>query len=421
MRTPAGRPARSDVAISGMGAVTPAGCTTEELWTAVSAGRSLAADLTHFDVAQHRIRIGCRVRGLTDVDRDHPWQRVLASKDAQRLDPFARDGLAAALAAHADAGLPEASPARCAIVVGNAVGGRTTGDLESVNFAARGPQGVRPLMPLMTMPNAAAAQIALQLGWHGPALTVSTTCASGADAIGLGAAMLRDHRADIVIAGGCEATLTPITLAGFGNLNAASTRTDAATACRPFDESRDGFVMGEGAAFVVLERAEDARARGVRPHGLVAGYAATSDAYHLSAPHPEGAFAADAMSGALIDAGLAPADVAHVNAHGTATVHNDRAEAAALAKVFGPYGLPVTASKGVIGHLIGAAGAVELVVAVLSMNAGAVPPTANHTRTEPEMEIDVVHGVPRPVALGPALTNSFGFGGHNSSLVVTPA
>ncbi|WP_069170712.1 beta-ketoacyl-[acyl-carrier-protein] synthase family protein [Streptomyces griseus] len=421
MRTPAERPARTAVAISGMGAVTPAGCTTGELWAAVSAGRSLAVGLTHFDTTHHRIRIGCRVRGLTDGGPDRSWQRALASKAAQRLDPFARYGLAAALAAHADAGLPEASAARCAVVVGNAVGGRTTSDAESVSFAERGPQGVRPMMPLMTMPNAAAAQIALQLGWHGPALTVSTTCASGADAIGLGAAMLRDHRADLVIAGGCEATLTPITLAGFGNLNAASTRTDAATACRPFDESRDGFVMGEGAAFVVLERAEDARARGARVHGHVAGYAATSDAYHLSAPHPDGAFAADAMSGALADAGLVPADIAHVNAHGTATVHNDRAEAAALAKVFGPYGPPVTASKGVLGHLIGAAGAVELVVAVLSMNAGEVPPTANHTRTEPEMEIDVVHGSSRTVAPGPALTNSFGFGGHNSSLVVTPA
>lgn len=422
MRTQAGHPARPDVAISGMGVVTPAGCTTEELWAAVRAGRSLAVGLTHFDTGRHRIRIGCRVRGLTDGDGpDEHWRTVLAGKAAQRLDPFARYGLAAALAAHADAGLPEAPAARCAIVVGTAVGGRTTSDLESLNYADRGPQGVRPLMPLMTMPNAAAAQLALQLGWHGPALTVSTTCASGADAIGLGAAMLRDDRADIVIAGGCEATLTPVTLAGFGNLNAASTRTDAATACRPFDESRDGFVMGEGAAFVVLERAADARARGSRPHGLVAGYAATSDAYHLSAPHPDGAFAADAMSGALGDAGLVPADIAHVNAHGTATVHNDRAEATALTKVFGPYGPPVTSTKGVIGHLIGAAGAVELVVAVQAMNAGSVPPTANHTRTEPGMEIDVVHGTPRPVAAGPALTNSFGFGGHNSSLVVTPA
>ncbi|MER7887993.1 beta-ketoacyl-[acyl-carrier-protein] synthase family protein [Streptomyces fimicarius] len=419
MRTEAERSARPDIAISGIGAVTPAGLTTEDLWTAVSAGRSLAVGLTHFDTTGHRIKIGCRVPELTG--HGLPWQEALAGKAARRLDPFARYGLAAALAAHADAGLPQAPAARCAIVVGNAVGGRSTSDAESVNFAAKGPGGVRPLMPLMTMPNAAAAQIALQLGWHGPALTVSTTCASGADAIGIGAAMLRDHRADVVIAGGCEATLTPITLAGFGNLNAASLRTEPATACRPFDESRDGFVMGEGAAFVVLERAADVRARGGRAHGLVAGYAATSDAHHLSAPHPDGAYAAEAMTGALADAGLAPSDIAHVNAHGTATVHNDRAEATALAKVFGPEGPPVTASKGVLGHLIGAAGAVELVVAVLSMNAGAVPPTANHTRTEPEMEIDVVHGTPRPVPTGPALTNSFGFGGHNSSLVVTPA
>ncbi len=181
--------------------------------------------------------------------------------------------------------------------------------------------------------------------------------------------------------------------------------------------------MGEGAAFVVLERAADVRARGARAHGLVAGYAATSDAHHLSAPAPpDGAYAAEAMAGALADAGLVPSDIAHVNAHGTATVHNDRAEATALAKVFGPDGPPVTASKGVLGHLIGAAGAVELVVAVLSMNAGAVPPTANHTRTEPEMEIDVVHGTPRPVPHRPRADQLLSAsGGHNSSLVVAPA
>ncbi|WP_103500926.1 beta-ketoacyl synthase, partial [Streptomyces sp. SM14] len=389
MPTPSPPPGRAPVSITGIGVVTPAGCTPQELWSALLAGRSLAQPLTHFDTSRHRIRIGCRVRGLSDEEG--------GTKAARRADPFALYGTAAALAAHADGGAPAAPAERCAVVVGNAVGGRTTSDAESRNFVERGPRGVHPLMPLMTMPNAAAASIAMRLGWRGPALTVATTCASGVDAVGQALALLRDNRADVVLAGGCEATLTPVTLAGFGNLNAASTREDAEAACRPFDIDRDGFVMGEGAGFVLLERTADAEARGATRYATVAGYAATSDAHHLSAPLPDGDAAALAMAGALADAGLVAADIAHVNAHGTATVHNDRAEARALAKVLGPGMVPVTASKGVIGHLIGAAGAVELIAAVQAMRARQVPPTANHTRTEPGMEIDVVHTRPRPI------------------------
>jgi 3-oxoacyl-[acyl-carrier-protein] synthase II len=233
--------------------------------------------------------------------------------------------------------------------------------------------------------------------------------------------MLRDHRADVVIAGGAESTLSPVTLAAFANLNAVSARNDEPErASRPFDVDRDGFVMGEGAGFVVLERLEDADARGAQTYGLVAGYGSTADAYHLAMPLPDGSAAIAAMQEALADAGLGPDDIAHVNAHGTSTQQNDRAEANALRKVFGPTGPPVTSTKSVIGHLIGAAGAVEAVAAVLSNRHATVPPTANHERLEPGMEIDVVHGAPRAVTPGPALSNSFGFGGHNACLVVTP-
>ncbi|MFD8853624.1 beta-ketoacyl-[acyl-carrier-protein] synthase family protein [Streptomyces sp. NPDC059604] len=403
------------VVITGIGVVTPAGCTPDELWAGLRAGRSTAAGLTHLDLTRHRVRIGCRVRGLDTMD-------LVPAKDARRMDPFALYGTTAALAAHRDADSPAPDPGRTAVVVGNAVGGRATSDRESALFTADGPHRVNPLMPLMTMPNAAAAQIAMRLGWTGPATTIATTCASGADAIGQAALLLRTHRADVVVAGGCESTLTPVTLAGFGNLNAVSLRNDEPDrASRPFDVDRDGFVMGEGAGFVVLERADDARARGARAYAEVAGYGATSDAHHLSMPLPDGAGAAGAMAAALAEAGLVPSDIAHVNAHGTSTPHNDRAEAAALTKVFGTTGPPVTAPKGVIGHLIGAAGAVETIAAVLAMRAREVPPTANHERLEPGMDIDVVHGEPRPIASGPALSNSFGFGGHNASLVVVPA
>ncbi|CRK62134.1 3-oxoacyl-[acyl-carrier-protein] synthase, KASII [Alloactinosynnema sp. L-07] len=393
--------------------VTPAGCDLDRFWSALLAGRSTAAPLDHIDVSGHGVRFGCRVSGLDEVG-------LVTAKEARRMDPFARYGLVAALSAHQHAGGPAPDPARTAIVVGTAVGGRWTSDEESRNYYLNGPRAVNPLMPLVTMPNSAAALIAMRLGWHGPSLTISTTCASGVDAVGHAAAMVRSGQVDVAIAGGCESTLTPVSLAGFANLNAMSARNDEPElACRPFDVDRDGFVMGEGAGFVVLERRADALARGATVHSQILGYAATSDAHHLAMPLPDGGGAIAAMTSAITASGLSPADITHVNAHGTSTPHNDRAEAIALAKVFGQTP-PVTATKGVTGHLIGAAGTVELIATILATAAGTVPPTANHDRIEPGMDIDLVHGRPRPVASGPALSNSFGFGGHNACLVVAP-
>ncbi|MFJ2864427.1 beta-ketoacyl-[acyl-carrier-protein] synthase family protein [Kitasatospora sp. NPDC087314] len=411
----AARPTRPPIAVTGLGVISPAGHTLADFWHTVRTATPTATALTDPQLARHRVRLGCRVTGL-------PENGPVPAKDARRLDPFAHYGTLAALAAHQDAGAPEPAPGRSAIVVGTAVGGRTTSDRESALYTTAGPLRVSPLMPLVTMPNAAAAQIAMRLGWNGPALTIATTCASSADAIGHAALLLQSGRADVVLAGGCEATLTPVTLAAFGNLGAHSQRNDdPARASRPFDTDRDGFVMGEGAGFLVLERLADARARHRTPYALLAGYGSSADAYHLSNPRPDGAGAVAAMHAALADAALTPADIAHVNAHGTSTVHNDRAEAAALRTVFGPHGVPVTSTKGAIGHLIGAAGAVELIAAVQAMNTGEVPPTANHEHTEQGLDLDVVHGKPRPIRPGAALSNSFGFGGHNSTLVVTPA
>jgi 3-oxoacyl-[acyl-carrier-protein] synthase II len=398
-----------------MGVVTPAGCTPEALWAGLQAGRSAAAPLPDVDLGRGRVAFGCRVAGFEATDK-------VAGKEARRMDPFARYGVTAALAAWDDAGAPDPGPTRGAVVVGTTVGGRATSDAETRNYVEAGPQRVNPLFPVVSMPNAAAAHIAIRLGWRGPALSIATACASGADAVGQGVALLQSGRADVVMAGGCEAALTAVTLAAFANLAATSARgDDPERACRPFDADRDGFVMGEGAAFVVLERAGDARARGATARAMVAGYAATADAHHLAMPADDGVGAAECMRAALADAGIGPAEVAHVNAHGTSTPHNDRAEATALHHVFGADVPPVTATKGVVGHLIGAAGAVELVATVLALDHRTVPPTANHERTEPGMEIDVVHGHPRPLAPGPALSNSFGFGGHNACLVVAPA
>jgi 3-oxoacyl-[acyl-carrier-protein] synthase II len=406
----------AEVVVTGMGVVSPAGSTVDDFWAGICAAESAAAPLCDIDGVADGRYFGCRVRGFDGLGDG------FSAKEIRRNDPFTQFAIVAGLAAVAHAGSPRPDAGRGAIVVGNAVGGRTVSDRESQRYSDGGSRRVNPLMPIMTMPNAAAAQLSIRLGWRGPALTIATTCASGADAIGHGAAMVAGGLADVVVAGGCEATLTPVTLAAFANLGALSGRHDAPRAAsRPFDAGRDGFVMGEGAGFVVLERRRDAQARGAKPLASITGYAATSDAHHLTKPAPDGVGASEAMAAAIAAAGLLPSEIAHVNAHGTSTPLNDLIEARALGKLLGSYAVPVTATKGVTGHLIGAAGAVELIATVLAMNACVVPPTANHEQIDGDMEIDVVHDAPRAIVSGPALSNSFGFGGHNACLVVQPS
>jgi 3-oxoacyl-[acyl-carrier-protein] synthase II len=402
------------IVITGMGVVTPAGCSLDELWTTLLAGESTAERLDEPGFDGLGVRIGCRVRGFDD-------SQVVGPKAARRMDPFARFALKAAVAAYEDAGRPRGDPSRAAVIVGNGVGGQLTRDVENARHLELGPARVHPLIVPMSMPNAATAGISMHLGWHGPTLTVATACASGAHAIGEALHLLRAGRADVVLAGGTEAMLTPFALNGFILLQAVSRRSDdPARACRPFDADRDGFVMGEGAAFVVLERADDARRRGARIRARLLGYAANSDAFHLVMPAEDGEGAAACMAAAIDHADLRPRDIVHVNAHGTSTPLNDRAEASALRKVFGDDEPPVTSTKGVTGHMIGAAGAVELVASVLSIEHRTVPPTANFVRTDPGVELDVVRAVPRALPRGAVLSNSFGFGGHNACLVVGP-
>jgi 3-oxoacyl-[acyl-carrier-protein] synthase II len=270
----------------------------------------------------------------------------------------------------------------------------------------------------MMMPNATAALVAIHHGFTGPNLAVATACTTGSHAIGEGARYVRDGMADVVVCGGAEACITAVTVAAFARMGALSKNPDPRAASRPFDDDRDGFVMGEGAAFLVLEPFERAIARGASILGEVAGYGLTCDAHHITAPIDDGSGATAAIEMALADAGVAPAAIGHVNAHGTSTPQNDSAEAAALAKVFGPNAVPVTSGKGVTGHLIGAAGAVEAIATLLSVDRGTVPPTANHQRTS--LPVDVVAGEPRSVARAPAVSTSFAFGGHNAALVLAP-
>jgi 3-oxoacyl-[acyl-carrier-protein] synthase II len=271
----------------------------------------------------------------------------------------------------------------------------------------------------MMMPNAAAALVAIRHGFTGPNLAIATACATGAHAIGEGARLLRDGMADVVVCGGTEASVSPVAMAAFARMGALSRNPDPAAASRPFDDDRDGFVMGEGAAFVVLEPYDRAASRGARIHGEVLGYGLTCDAHHITAPIDDGSGAVAAIEMALADAGIAAGAIGHVNAHGTSTPQNDAAEAAAIAKVFGAGAVPVTSTKGVTGHLIGAAGAVEAVVALLAAARGVVPPTANHRHTD--LPVDVVAGQPRTIEVAPAVSTSFAFGGHNAALVLGPA
>lgn len=400
------------IALTGVGAFTPAGATADALWQALLSGVSTARRIDHFDASGHGVRIGCPA-GTPEAPEG------MSAKEFRRADPFARFALSAAVEAFVHAGRPRTDPARIAVVVGNAVGGRTVSDEESVRFARGGPGAVSPLMPVMTMPNAAAALISIHLGVHGPTHTIATTCASGADAIGHGMSLLHRDLVDVVLAGGCEATLTPVTLAAFSQLGALSGRNDEPQAAsRPFDRDRDGFVMGEGAAFVVLERQADARARAADEIATLVGYATTSDAHHLTIPRPDGAGAVAAMRAALRQADVAPADIGHINAHGTSTRLNDATEAAAINEVFLDAPPCTTATKGVTGHLLGASGAAEVVATALSLRHGLVPPVANHATTDPSIHLDVVADRPRPIDRRPALTNSFGFGGHNACLVI---
>jgi 3-oxoacyl-[acyl-carrier-protein] synthase II len=277
------------------------------------------------------------------------------------------------------------------------------------------------LVPMM-MANGPAALVAIAHGFTGPCLCVATACATGANAIGEASRLLRDGTADVVVAGATECAITPTAMAAFANMGALSKRSDdPGTASRPFDVDRDGFVMGEGAGFLVLEDWDHAVGRGVRIHGELAGYGVTCDAGHITAPSEDGAGAAACIRRALADAGLDPADVRHVNAHGTSTPLNDAAEARAISTVFGAGALPVTSTKGVTGHLIGAAGAVEAAVALMSATEGVVPPVAGTSEVDPALDADVVVGAPRSIDVGPVVSTSFAFGGHNAALVLTPA
>jgi 3-oxoacyl-[acyl-carrier-protein] synthase II len=402
------------VVVTGIGAVTPVGVGREAFWDSLVAGRSGIKEVTLFDTTDFPVRIAGEIQGFDP-------QEYLDRKEARRTDRASHFAVAAAKLAWQDAESPQTEPSRTAVVISTGIGGLSTMIAQHKVLLERGPDRVSPFLVPMMMPNATPAMIAMDLGWTGPNLCVATACAASTHAIGEGARLIRDGTTDVVLAGGAEAVIVPVAVAAFSRMGALSGRHgDPERASRPFDVDRDGFVMGEGGAYLVLERLDRALSRGAHIYGELVGYGRNADAYHITAPSPGGSGATACMQLALDDAGLAPSDIAHVNAHGTSTPLNDASEAEAIVKVFNGSTPPVTSIKGVTGHLIAAAGAVEAVASILAARDGVAPPTANHERTDPDINIDVIAGSPRELR-GPVLSNSFGFGGHNATLVVAPA
>ncbi len=406
---------RPRVVVTGMGVKTPGGCDLDTFWTNLREARPMAGPIQAFDASEEPVRFACEVR-------DFDPEGYFTTKEVRRQDRVTQLGFGAAADALEDSGdLGATDPDRCAVIAATGIGGLHTLEENCKAYFDRGPSRVSPFFVPMMMPNATAGVISMRFGWTGPALCIATACAAGANAIGEGARLVRDGSSDVVLAGGTEFPITPITLAAFARMTALSTRNDdPERASRPFDADRDGFVIGEGAGFFVLESLERARARDTRIYGEIAGYGRNADAYHITAPSPGGAGAAACMQQALDDSGLAAGDIGHVNAHGTSTDLNDLAEAQAINKVFGDDAPPVTSNKGVLGHMIGGAGAAEAVAAMLSIRDGIVPPTANFQKPGEDITLDIVAGAVREIGPQPVISNSFGFGGHNASLVLTP-
>ncbi|GHF07616.1 3-oxoacyl-ACP synthase [Amycolatopsis deserti] len=411
-----------DVVITGIGATTPLGGDVASTWEGLLAGRSgirrIEADwVERFDLP---VKIGATLA-------EDPAEK-LPRVQARRLDRCEQIALIAARQAWADAGFQQPSdehtdvdPDRLGVSIGTGIGGPLTLLAMDDLLEQEGLRKVSPLTVPMLMPNGPAAHVGIDLkaraGVHSPA----SACASGAEGIANGYQMIQNGRADVVVAGGAESCIHPITVAGFAQARTVSTRNDEPErASRPFDADRDGFVLGEGAGVVVLERADRAKARGARIYGRLAGYGITSDAHHITGNHPEGIGQIAAMANAMTMAGLTSADVGHVNAHATSTVVGDIGEAAAIRKAVGEHPV-VTAPKSALGHLVGGAGAVEGILTLLSVYHGLVPPTLNLENLDPKVGLDVVAGEPRKVELTAALSNSFGFGGHNTALLFTGA
>jgi 3-oxoacyl-[acyl-carrier-protein] synthase II len=408
---------RRRVVITGMGTLNPLGLDVDSLWAGLVAGRSGIGPITAYDASQEAVRIAGEIKGFDPVG-------VLGSRQAKRTDRFSQLILAAADQAITDAGLalgPNGNSRQVGVIVGTGIGGVITLLGAYDTLRSRGAKRVSALMAPMMMPNAGASEIAIKYGIHGISLSLASACATGSNALGEAAERIRWGAAEVMICGGGESVMHPLTLAAFSNMKAVSHRNDEPErASRPFDAERDGFVMGEGAGILVLESLEHAHGRGAHIYAELAGYGASSDAFHITAPDEDGGGAALSMLHALEDAGMRPEEVDYINAHGTSTPLNDAIETRAIHTVFGDHArrLPISSTKSMTGHLMGAAGAVEAIACVKSLETGMVHPTINHETPDPACDLDYVPNRARECHPRTALSNSFGFGGHNATIIL---
>ena len=408
---------RKRVVITGLGCICPVGNNVKETWEALLACKSGAGMITLFDASKHKTRFAAEVKGFDAA-------ALFGPREARKMDRFTQFASVATQEALEQAGLniAESNRDRVGVLIGTGIGGFGTMLDQAEVMRERGPDRVSPFLIPMMIADSAAGMLAIRLGARGPNMAIATACASGNNAIGEAAEMIRRGAADAMIAGGSEAAIVPLAMAGMNVMTALSTRNDdPQTASRPFDRERDGFLMGEGAGVLILESLEHAQARGANILAEVSGYGTTDDAHHISAPAENGAGAAISMKLALDDAGLDIMDIEYINAHGTSTPLNDKSETAAIKTVFGEqaYQIPVSSTKSMTGHLLGASGAVEAAFVTMAIREGILPPTINYRTPDPECDLDYVPNEPRKASPRNVMSNSFGFGGHNATLVIS--
>lgn len=403
------------VVITGMGCISPVGNNVAETWRSLLAGRSGAEYITKFDASKHKTRFAAEVKGFDAA-------ALFGPRDARKMDRYTQFAVATAMEALEQSNLEidETNRDRVGVLIGTGIGGISTLLEQAEVMRERGPDRVSPFLVPMMIADSAPGMLAIRFGVRGPNMALATACASGNNAIGEALEIIRRGSADVMIAGASEAAILPVAMAGMNVMTALSTRNeDPGTASRPFDKDRDGFLMGEGSGMVILEALDHARARGATILAEVTGYGTTDDAYHISAPAENGAGAAMSMKLALEDAGLSVEEIEYINAHGTSTPLNDKSETAAIKTVFGEqaYQIPVSSTKSMTGHLLGASGAVEATFCVMAIREGVLPPTMNYHTPDPECDLDYVANQPRKAFPKHVMSNSFGFGGHNATLI----
>ncbi|NOQ97721.1 MAG: beta-ketoacyl-ACP synthase II [Calditrichae bacterium] len=405
------------VVITGMGVVTPIGNSIKEFWQGVLAGKSGADLITKFDASQHTTKFACEVKNFSH-------ENILEPKEAKRIDAFSQYAIVAAHEAINDSGIDfeKEDKERIGVLIGSGIGGFKSFEDSHKRFLEGGPRRVSPFFIPQMIIDIASGHVSIRYGLKGPNYGVVSACATASHSIGDAFKIIQRGDAEVMITGGSEAAITPMAVAGFNSMKAISTRNDTPqSASRPFDKTRDGFVMGEGSGIVILEELEHAKKRGARIYAEMRGIGFTADAHHITAPAPGGEGAVRAMKLAITDGGLNQEDVQYINAHGTSTPYNDRSESEAIKTLFGEgaYKLHVSSTKSMVGHLLGAAGGVELIACVLAINEGVVPPTINYQEPDPDCDLNYTPNQPQQREVSAALSNTFGFGGHNAVLAVS--